>query len=195
MYLKTPYLCPRPVPTCRNEDFYAMIDAGTVPEYDVLITNPPYSEDHMERLLKFCVTRPQPWFLLIPNYVCTKPYYQPVLASDSEAPSKPFYVFPKKRYCYWAPKGVSRDNPNVRKDGRTSPFVTFWCAPVSIDDGFWQQSMVIKIHFHNAFHELWRCICSDGVRGVQGPVRPTPGRTGIENTCSNQCCRFSRKTA
>jgi hypothetical protein len=38
-------------------DFYTAIEEETVPEYDVLITNPPFSGDHMERLLAFCVKK------------------------------------------------------------------------------------------------------------------------------------------
>ena len=37
----------------RNEDFYAAISQKTTPEYDVLLTNPPYSGDHWDRLLEF----------------------------------------------------------------------------------------------------------------------------------------------
>ena len=38
----------------RNEDFYAVVAAGRVPDHDVLVTNPPYSSDHMQRILRFC---------------------------------------------------------------------------------------------------------------------------------------------
>ena len=37
----------------RNEDFYAAISEHKTPEYDVLLTNPPYSGDHWDRLLEF----------------------------------------------------------------------------------------------------------------------------------------------
>lgn len=37
----------------KNEDFYAAISQKTTPEYDVLLTNPPYSGDHWDRLLDF----------------------------------------------------------------------------------------------------------------------------------------------
>ena len=38
----------------RNRDFYEDIKKKNTPEYDVLITNPPYSGVHMEKLLDFC---------------------------------------------------------------------------------------------------------------------------------------------
>jgi hypothetical protein len=109
----------------RNEDFYAAMDNDSVPPHDVLLTNPPYSGDHMERLLTFCRDHSKPWLLLVPSYVHQKPYFSSIFA-EARAP---FFAVPKKRYMYWSPKGACRDNPKVRKDGRTSPFVTLWYVP------------------------------------------------------------------
>lgn len=60
-----------------KRDFYERIRNGTLPQFDVLVTNPPYSGDHMEKLLRFCTGEQcrRPWFLLMPNYVYTKDYY------------------------------------------------------------------------------------------------------------------------
>lgn len=82
-----------------KEDFYASILNDEIPDYDVLVTNPPYSSDHMKKLLKFCTESKKPWFLLLPNYVYLKDYYIPSLQDQ-----KPFYVAPKKRYMYTTPK-------------------------------------------------------------------------------------------
>ena len=35
------------------EDFYQVLAEGRVPAHDCLVTNPPYSEDHFQRLLRF----------------------------------------------------------------------------------------------------------------------------------------------
>jgi hypothetical protein len=63
----------------RNEDFYAVVAEGRVPDHDVLVTNPPYSADHVERCLTFAARnlaeRGRPYFLLLPSYVINKPYY------------------------------------------------------------------------------------------------------------------------
>ena len=40
---------------CRNEDFYAVKAAGRCPEFDVLVTNPPFSGDHLDRIFRFAV--------------------------------------------------------------------------------------------------------------------------------------------
>ena len=37
----------------RNEDFYAAASAGRCPAHDVLLTNPPFSGDHLRRILHF----------------------------------------------------------------------------------------------------------------------------------------------
>jgi hypothetical protein len=42
-------------PRCSNEDFYAVKGAGRCPEFDVLLTNPPFSGDHLERIFRFAV--------------------------------------------------------------------------------------------------------------------------------------------
>ena len=98
----------------RNVDFYQK----PLMEFDVIVTNPPYSGDHPDRLMRFCRTSGKPWLLLVPNWVYTKPYYITQTASLSQ---KPFYIAPKKRYVYATPKGFREDD-----DGKTSPFTTFW---------------------------------------------------------------------
>lgn len=39
----------------RNEDFYEMIAKNKCPPFDVIVTNPPYSADHVDAMFKFCV--------------------------------------------------------------------------------------------------------------------------------------------
>lgn len=56
----------------RKEDFYQVVKNGTVPEHDVVVTNPPYSLDHIQRILRWLVRNGKPWFLLVPNYVYMK---------------------------------------------------------------------------------------------------------------------------
>ena len=97
---------------------------GGHPPHDIVLTNPPYSGDHMERLLTFCRDHNKPCLLLVPSYVHQKPYFAAVHASAARTP---FFVVPRKRYNYWTPRDACRGNPKVRKDGRTSPFVTLWC--------------------------------------------------------------------
>ena len=116
---------------CRNEDFYSRASTADLPGHDVLVTNPPYSGTHVPRLLTFCQKHTQAWLLLLPSYVVAKPAYAEAAAAMQHAP---FVCAPRKRYVYWTPKGAGRGNPKVRKDGRTSPFVSLWCAVCNITD-------------------------------------------------------------
>jgi hypothetical protein len=91
----------------RNRDFYADISRGETPrEYGVLVTNPPYSADHKQKLLDFLLTRPNargaagavegggagggsasaggaaravPFLLLMPAWLCDKEYWRAFL--------------------------------------------------------------------------------------------------------------------
>ena len=63
----------------KKEDCYKVWSSpDQYPNYDVFVTNPPYSEDHIERLMKH-VTSPKlasrPFFLLMPTWVHKKDYY------------------------------------------------------------------------------------------------------------------------
>mmetsp|Transcript_31251 Transcript_31251/g.76244 ORF Transcript_31251/g.76244 Transcript_31251/m.76244 type:complete len:379 (+) Transcript_31251:93-1229(+) len=100
------------------EDFYSV---HPIPKHDVLITNPPYSSDHVQRLINFVKSNGKPTLLLMPNYVHSKPFF----------PAKEFmFVLPKKRYVYWTPKGLrpkEKTQNHVSSRGiRTSPFMSFW---------------------------------------------------------------------
>lgn len=103
-----------------NEDFYEKVATRSTPEYDVLVTNPPYSGDHFKRILEFCRDSNKPWLLLLPNFVCRKTYYAPSIG----AKAKPMFLIPDaaKPYRYWAP---GRQGFETRAKG-TTPFETFW---------------------------------------------------------------------
>eukprot|EP00892_Ulva_mutabilis_P006473 jgi/Ulvmu1/4198/UM019_0177.1 len=106
-----------------NEDFYEKTLAGSLPDFDILVTNPPFSGDHVIKLIHFVEKSGLPWALLMPTYVARKDYF---LHMVSRCEFKPLYVVPKKRYVFYTPKGVNRGNKRFNKRGRTSPYVTMW---------------------------------------------------------------------
>eukprot|EP00960_Hanusia_phi_P037835 753143-Hanusia_phi.AAC.3 len=53
-----------------NEDFYSL-KPEQYPPYDVLLTSPPYSRNHIEKILAFASNCNKPWILLMPQYVIT----------------------------------------------------------------------------------------------------------------------------
>lgn len=81
----------------KNEDFYSIQSANLVPNYDILITNPPYSLNHVSKLIQFVKNSQKPFMLLLPNYVYMKEYYH--LLNDDYM----FYIVPNKRYLYSTP--------------------------------------------------------------------------------------------
>jgi len=106
--------------TNKMRDFYADVAAGTVPSYDVLVTNPPYSDDHKEKILRFCLGSDKPWCLLLPNYVANKSYYLDAIRPLPQD-RQPFYLVPNAKYEYQHPEGTGHIS---------SPFFSIWvCNP------------------------------------------------------------------
>jgi len=112
-------------------------NAQPYPDYDVFITNPPYSSDHIEKLMKHLFTdkrtKDKPWCLLMPTFVHKKDYYKDGIASSKkkqvdDAKGRtvpPFYLVPKKRYVYVPPKNFrEKKDSDVHK--KSSPFVSMW---------------------------------------------------------------------
>ena len=102
----------------RDEDCYATWAAGGTPEFDVLVTNPPYSGDHIRRCVDFAARCGRPWLLLLPSFVCRKRSYAEILAAAGCG--APAYLVPARRYVYYAPgRSAERTAP-------TSPFDSMW---------------------------------------------------------------------
>jgi len=134
-----PYYCNGAV--CRNleslgfphvynqkEDCYQVWNTPTrYPKYDILITNPPYSGDHMERLIQHLVSpefggRNRPWMLLLPQWVHKKDYY---LQGMAQLGIQPMYLVPHKRYVYVPPPSF-RESKKSDVHKKSSPFVSMW---------------------------------------------------------------------
>jgi hypothetical protein len=128
----------------RNRDFYDDIDKKLTPEYDILVTNPPYSGVHMEKILDFCSVessaKQKPFLLLLPHFVYTKDYYQRALASD--VISSMFFLVPEVRYSYIPPSWVEANKGSKALEqgkNKTAPFPSFWyChAPKKTVSPYW----------------------------------------------------------
>ena len=108
------------------EDFYARVASGTVPAHDVVVTNPPYSGDHLMRCVRWCVASGRPWFLLMPNYVATRKDYAREVAGA-------FYVVPRRQYTFEVPALVN-GGAGIHGFSRISPFPTLWyCGGLPAD--------------------------------------------------------------
>ena len=80
----------------RNIDCYST----PPPPHDVLVTNPPYSGDHLDKIVHICAQRDESFALLVPTYVIGKVPWQTAVETLSP---KPFYVAPHRRYLYHPP--------------------------------------------------------------------------------------------
>lgn len=118
-----------------NRDFYADVAADAVPPHDLLVTNPPYSGDHKQRLLDFLLSRAQqgrPFLLLMPAWVAGTDYWRAFLrklAKRRRQKAPPggrrvlerragvFYVVPREPYAYVHPEKTGHATP---------PFSTIW---------------------------------------------------------------------
>uniref|UniRef100_A0A7S1SHB1 Uncharacterized protein n=1 Tax=Tetraselmis chuii TaxID=63592 RepID=A0A7S1SHB1_9CHLO len=98
----------------RNEDFYAAVAAKACPDFDVLVTNPPFSGDNIERFFRFAVRSNKPWFMLVPAYVAKKAFYQEWLHNRRGA-VRPAFVGPTQLpYVFTAP---DRDDVRLARAG------------------------------------------------------------------------------
>jgi hypothetical protein len=108
----------------RKEDCYQVwASSKSYPSFNVLVTNPPYSGDHIEKLMHHISSKQfgdKPWFLLLPQFVHKKDYYV-----NSTAHISPFYVVPRKRYVYLPPPSF-RESKKSDTHKKSSPFVSMW---------------------------------------------------------------------
>jgi len=110
----------------RKEDCYEVWnDSSLYPSYEVFLTNPPYSADHIEKLMQHVTSKKnqnKPWMLLMPNFVHKKDYFQKLTANAGQLP---IYLVPKKRYIYLPPPTM-REKKASSTHKKSSPFVSMW---------------------------------------------------------------------
>eukprot|EP00051_Salpingoeca_urceolata_P008061 m.103116 g.103116 ORF g.103116 m.103116 type:complete len:370 (+) comp15559_c0_seq1:91-1200(+) len=98
-------------------------------EWDVLVTNPPFSGDHMDRLFahlgQLCQQQ-QAWAVLVPSFVHKKPYFEAAMGGRGRAASRtPLFLVPHKRYVFLPPPGA-REKKASDTHAKSSAFVTLW---------------------------------------------------------------------
>jgi len=107
----------------RKEDCYKVWSTSSYPSHDLLVTNPPYSGDHIEKLIDHVTSKSygnRPFLLLMPQWVHKKEYY----ISKTKG-IRPFYVVPHRRYVYLPPPAF-RESKKSDVHKKSSPFVSMW---------------------------------------------------------------------
>ena len=84
----------------------------------MLLTNPPYSGDHVEKLVSFLAECNKPWMMLVPTYVAKKSYFRCL----AELKPSPLFLCPTTRYFYYHPRWIQDD----LKHRHTAPFKSIW---------------------------------------------------------------------
>ena len=126
MRLYDPYYCDGAVkrhlrelgfPHTKNDnlDFYASraYKDPSNTTHDIVVTNPPFSEDHKERCLRWALATRKPFALLLPAYVVERRWFREAFGDEA----RPFFVAPAERYGFDHPLGAGADN---------SPFFSVW---------------------------------------------------------------------
>lgn len=104
-----------------NVDFYQIIKV-TPPVHDVLLTNPPYSDDHIERLLDFVAKQHnKPFCLLMPNWVARKAEYKSIMKETNM-----IYLSPVVPYTYIMPAWNTKPDHIDKATGETTPYLSSW---------------------------------------------------------------------
>eukprot|EP00579_Thalassiosira_antarctica_P018091 CAMPEP_0201941462 /NCGR_PEP_ID=MMETSP0903-20130614/47184_1 /ASSEMBLY_ACC=CAM_ASM_000552 /TAXON_ID=420261 /ORGANISM="Thalassiosira antarctica, Strain CCMP982" /LENGTH=298 /DNA_ID=CAMNT_0048483535 /DNA_START=226 /DNA_END=1122 /DNA_ORIENTATION=- len=128
------------------EDFYEVVSQKRVPSHDVVLTNPPYSGDHFDRLLAFLEDNDKPALLLLPEHFSKSRKS----SSSNDSNDKFCFLSPPERYHYWTPEGMrpalgldekkrKKQHRNLVLGSRNSPFASHWfvcMSPVVTNDSF-----------------------------------------------------------
>eukprot|EP00985_Skeletonema_marinoi_P000163 scaffold51_cov152-Skeletonema_marinoi.AAC.4 len=167
---KSPLPCPTRIHH-KKADFYVDVQQNKFPQYDILVTNPPYSSNHKERCLDFVVNQlkknGRPFFLLMPNYVSTKEYWRKITQNIQVVFIAPSTSHP---YEYNHPEGTGHEK---------SPFESVWfCGVSGNEDMKALKDAFIKFHSKHTSTPIPRWAESlQGliqVGGVSGEKRKNP---------------------
>mmetsp|Transcript_57483 Transcript_57483/g.140307 ORF Transcript_57483/g.140307 Transcript_57483/m.140307 type:complete len:376 (-) Transcript_57483:877-2004(-) len=116
----------------RKEDCYKVWnDVPRYPSNDILVTNPPYSGEHMEKLIQHITEhqrqRGRPFALLLPVFVHKKDYFERVTNPKRGHPGfcSPIFLVPHKRYIYQPPRNF-REKTVSDTHKKSSPFPSMW---------------------------------------------------------------------
>mmetsp|Transcript_9157 Transcript_9157/g.17134 ORF Transcript_9157/g.17134 Transcript_9157/m.17134 type:complete len:282 (+) Transcript_9157:88-933(+) len=99
-----------------DKDCYEEQKRRQVPANDIIITNPPYSGNHIQRALHYAESTRQVWAMLLPSYVLFRPWFSGEVRAD-----KLVFLCPHERYAF---KAV--ENERTIADDNHVPFVTMW---------------------------------------------------------------------
>ena len=174
-----------------NSDFYAVVREGRVPPHDVLVTNPPFSGEHMPAILDFVARQNggKPWFLLMPDFVGAKPYFTAAMGALT-----PLYVSPTAKPYQFSAPGRDRTGgaPLLPRASQSllpfqvfaASFETRWFASMGA-----QQAPALA-WWTKKFAPIAQCVVSEDAgampRLVEPPLRPAGDKKSWRKKLSRQ---------
>jgi hypothetical protein len=85
----------------------------------------------MGQALRFCVRSDKPWMLLLPNYVCYKPFYERSLAvHPSTFMQHPMFIVPNTQYHFMDRKANKKSTDGLM----TAPYNCFWYLSMGMEN-------------------------------------------------------------
>ena len=99
----------------QNVDFWNVLKEKRLPSFDVVVTNPPYSDDDKEKTVRFICETKKPGFVLLPSYCGNKTWLK---RATTKSKQEYFVVRPVIDYQY------NHLHHKGHKDG--SPFHSSW---------------------------------------------------------------------
>ena len=162
-------------PTVHNEleDFYARLSADTLPPHDVLLTNPPFSGEHIPRTIAFATAQRKPFLLLLPNFCYKGNRFTRAVHETFEADGWSMsFLVPRTKYRFWAPGREPRGGATGAvvggADGTTnSPFECIWYVGLPVD---WRDA--IAAWYDKKFAASSGCVFARTPSGLPGHVVP-----------------------
>jgi hypothetical protein len=102
------------------------------------MTNPPYSEDHIELLLEFVTMKNnnRPFCLLMPNWVARKKEYSSLIGNANL-----FYLSPVEAYTYTMPSWNEKPSHVSSATGQTTPYLSSWYICLNNDNLAMEQKL------------------------------------------------------
>jgi hypothetical protein len=159
-----------------NEDFYQLVGNKNIPSHEVLVTNPPYSEDHIHRLLEFVVGTEIPnqraVCLLLPNWVSRQPDYEERFVKPAaQKQNELFYLSPLEPYTYTMPSWVhQKDRPeHVGVSGKTTPYLSSWYLVIPCSSG--RDSFLERMDSLAKQHKLKAWVVAKTVKGLKWKIK------------------------
>ena len=147
-----------------NVDFYSAAASGSVPAHDVLLSNPPFTRDHLERIFRFCwANAGRPYFLLVPQFVARKPWLLSHLDAElsrGKGSARLLYLGPKTQPYVFSAPSTRQDVREKRGGGEAAAAAPPASFPVSA--GKFQAVWVVGgLGAHHApLLDWWRRVCA-----------------------------------